>query len=124
MNPQDFSFCGVDCEACDLYRATITGDKEAFERAYESWTKTAQQHWGMETLDPAILHCRGCRDEGEDRFYGRKVCPIRRCVQERGLSSCGLCSEWRACETLMGLLADCPQARSTLERIAGQADQS
>lgn len=89
-------------------------------RAVKLWTKTAQEHWGMETLDPMILDCRGCRTEGlKHKGYGR--CPIRRCARERGLVSCGLCPEWTECQHLSGLFRDEPQARTNLQKIAESA---
>ena len=123
MEAERLSFCGVDCTDCDVFRATEHGDQEAADRALEGWTKTAQEHWGMQTLDPAILKCRGCRTEGEEIFKGCRLCPIRRCAQQKGLSSCGHCPTWRECEQLSHLLADEPKARPNLEAIAaGLAD--
>ncbi len=118
MKPEDLSFCGVNCTACDVFGATVHGDEEARRRAHETWSKTAQQHWGMETLDPTILKCRGCRIEGDDIFKGCRHCPIRRCAKEKNLTSCGRCPEWEECERLSNLLVDEPEARPNLEAIA------
>ena len=116
--PEDFGHCGVDCRGCDVLKATLHGDEEARRRAHKLWEKTAQQHWGMKTLDPAILKCKGCRTEGGEVFRGSKLCRIRRCCRQRGLASCGLCHEWRDCERLRALFADEPRARQNLEKIA------
>ncbi len=120
-DPQAVAYCGVDCETCDIYKAPVHLDAEALERAHASWTQTAQEHWRMETRDPAILRCRGCRVEEEPLFKGCRQCRIRRCVRKRGLASCGQCADWRTCKRLGGLLADCPEAREPLERIAKAA---
>jgi hypothetical protein len=117
VKPEAFSYCGVDCNACDVFKATVHGDAEALERAHKLWTKTAQKHWGMQTLDPAILKCKGCRCEGTEIFKGCRHCPIRRCAKGRDLSSCGLCPDWKQCERLTEVFADEPQARPNLERI-------
>lgn len=122
VGPESFSYCGVDCAGCDVFRATVHGDAEALERALKLWTKTAQEHWGMQTLDPAILRCRGCRTEGAEVFRGCRHCPMRRCAKGKGLASCGLCPDWRQCEPLSHLLADEPRARGNLEQI--EADPS
>lgn len=118
VTPQDLSYCGLACNACDVFMATQYGDAEALQRALKLWTNTAQQHWGMQTLDPAILRCKGCRTEGAAIFKGCRHCPIRRCAKGRDLASCGLCSAWKGCERLGSVLADEPQARHSLERIA------
>jgi len=123
VRPEDFSYCGIDCGTCDVFKATVHGDADALKRAHQRWTKTAQQHWGMSTLDPAILKCTGCRTEGENIFKGCRHCPIRRCAKDRRLASCGLCPEWTECKRLSGLLADEPQARRHLEQVAASATQ-
>ena len=116
INPEDLSYCGVDCKACDVFKATVYGDEKARMRAVKLWTKTAQQHWGMQTLDPAILDCAGCRiNEVKHKGYGH--CPIIPCVTERKLSSCGLCPQWRECERLGEVLKDEPRAGKNLEMI-------
>jgi len=121
LKPEDFSYCGIDCKSCDVLKATVHGDQEARMRAAKVFTKTAREHWGMETLDPIILDCRGCRAGGaQHKGYGR--CPIRPCAQKRSLSSCALCREWRECGRLSGVFADEPRAKSNLERIAGSSN--
>jgi Protein of unknown function (DUF3795) len=117
VNPEDFSYCGLNCRACDVFKATVHGDHEARLRAAQQFAKTAKEHWKLATLDPNILDCRGCRvTEIQHHGYGR--CPIRQCVRQRGFASCGLCPEWRQCATLRPLLEDCPEAKRNLQRVA------
>lgn len=111
----EHSFCGHDCRSCDIRKATLHGDKEALQRAHDLWKETAREHWGMQTLDPAILKCTGCRTEGPEIFKGCQLCPIRGCVKSKGLISCGLCSEWRKCDKLSGILAKYSEAKGNLE---------
>jgi hypothetical protein len=117
MNPEELSYCGVDCTGCNIFKATVYGDKEALSLAVKQWQKTATEHWRMDSLDPQILNCRGCRVEGEGIFLGCWFCPIRRCCKEHGLSSCGLCSQWKTCEKLIEVFDNEPQAKENLERI-------
>lgn len=121
-NPGSFSYCGIDCTSCNVFKATVHGDHEARMRAAKQFAATAREHWGMETLDPMILDCRGCRADGvQHKGYGR--CPIRACAQERALASCGLCPEWKACGRLSEVLADAPEARLNLDHIATGPNQ-
>lgn len=119
--PEDFAYCGVDCTACDVYKATVHGDEAARTRAIEPWAKTAHEHWGMKTLGPAILVCKGCRTEGKDIFKGCRLCPIRGCVRKRRLASCALCADRHTCTRLAPLLADCPEAKANLANVAAAA---
>ena len=117
VKPEDFSFCGLDCLACDVYKATLHGDQEARQRAAKKWEKTAKEHWKMDTLDPMILDCHGCRS-GMPAHGGESYCPIRLCAQKQGFVSCGQCAKWETCETLAGLLTDEPTARPNLRKIS------
>ena len=122
FKPEDLSYCGVDCKACDVFKATVYKDNEARLRAAQRWEKTAQKHWGMQELDPAILDCAGCRTtDVAHNGYGR--CPIRLCAKDRNLLSCGLCPQWRECEHLEEVFADEPQAIRMLEMIEKGASQ-
>jgi len=122
LRPEDYSYCGMDCNSCDVFKATVHGDQEARVRAAKHFAKTAREHWGMETLDPMILDCTGCRAGGvQHKGYGR--CPIRPCAQKRGLSSCAFCPEWTNCERLSGVFTDEPEARNHLEAISKGANR-
>ncbi|MFA5392941.1 MAG: DUF3795 domain-containing protein [Candidatus Ratteibacteria bacterium] len=123
MKDENKGLCGFDCNACDVLKSTVHGDAEALQRAHKLWTKTARQHWGMQTLDSAILKCTGCRVEDANIFKGCQLCPIRSCAKGKNLPSCGLCLEWQKCERLSGILADFPEVRNNLERIEASSNR-
>jgi hypothetical protein len=77
----------------------------------QRWQEDAKKYWGIESLDPKQLNCRGCRNNGEDVFYVFKVCPIRNCCKTHGLSSCGLCPELETCKQ-----HDVQEGRENLKR--------
>jgi len=104
-------YCGVDCEECNIYRAMVFGEALSPETV-QSWQELAREHWRIDSLDPKQLNCRGCRYEGDEVFYGFRLCPTRRCCETCGLSSCGLCPEWGTCERPE------PEGRENLEKIA------
>jgi hypothetical protein len=108
---EELSYCGCDCEECDIYRAMHYG-QELKPEIIQSWQELAGELWGIDALDPKQLNCRGCRYEGEDVFYGFRLCPARTCCKERGFSSCGLCPEFKICKYLE------PGGRENLEIIA------
>lgn len=120
VQPQDLSYCGINCRHCDVYKATTQGDLAARARAAKLFAKTAQEHWGMAALDPMVLDCTGCRS-GCVQHHGYGRCPIPPCARKRNLASCGLCPDWRTCQRLAGVFADEPQARTNLEAIARRA---
>ena len=111
MRPTERAYCGINCESCNVLKATLTGDEDSRKLALQEWQETAEKHWGMEVLDPNVLSCRGCRTTGEDIFRGCRFCPIRNCCIGRGLVSCALCGEWQTCARLNELG---PEARDSL----------
>ena len=123
IRPEDLTYCGLDCNSCDVYKATVHGDQEARMRAVESWTPVAQEHWGIDTLDPSIIDCTGCRT-GKASFKGYGWCPTRACAQERNLSSCGLCNEWQTCDHLSESVGESSEARANLEMISQSVSKS
>ena len=108
----ELTYCGLDCEDCNVYRATVFGEALSAE-TFKTWQDDFKKYWKIELTSPEQLKCRGCRYEGEDDFYGFKLCPIRNCCKTRRLSSCGLCPEFKTCEQ-----HDLPEGRKNLERIA------
>ena len=108
----ELTYCGLDCEKCDIYQATVFGQTlkpEAFHR----WQEDIRKYWKIEVADPKQLKCHGCRYEGSDDFYTFKLCPIRNCCMKRRLTSCGLCTEFKTCKR-----HDIQEAKDNLERLA------
>jgi hypothetical protein len=93
---EELAFCGVDCTSCNIFRFTA-GLEELRQETIDSYTELARIHWGMDNLDPSLLKCQGCRYEAERKLLGGPLCPIRRCSTERGLISCALCLDMKAC---------------------------
>ena len=114
---EKLSYCGLDCTTCDVYKYTLTGKSDNFDKMVTTWSRTARKHWGMASLDPKMLHCKGCRYDGEDGFHSTKVCPIRKCAIKKGLKSCGLCAKLDKCSIISGLLNDCLDARKNLNNL-------
>jgi hypothetical protein len=109
---EELTYCGIDCERCDIYCSTVFGEVLSDE-TFKNWQNDFQKYWKIELTSPEQLRCQGCRSEGEDEFYGFKLCPIRNCCKKRGLSSCGLCPEFKTCKQ-----HDIQEGRENLERIA------
>lgn len=109
----ELGYCGTDCEECNIYRAMMFGEALKPE-TIKTWQEHAIEYWGIDSLDPEQMNCRGCRYEGEDVFPGFRTCPVRGCCKIRGLSSCGLCSEWKKCKWEV-----VEEYRENLERIDG-----
>jgi hypothetical protein len=85
------AYCGIDCERCRVFRATVDGDGEQRSLAAQYYAEMGIP------VSESELRCRGCRSE--ERMAGCGGCPYRKCGIEKGVRSCGECGEY-PCDSL------------------------
>lgn len=107
--------CGLDCEACDARIATITNDNALREKTAALWTKLN----GV-PITPEMIHCTGCRVEGEKTPFCDQLCSVHNCVREKGLDTCADCAEMEACQTLGRIAANSPFVLENLKRLRSE----
>ncbi len=84
--------CGIDCAKCDARTATVNDDNELRKSTAEKW-KAA---FNAPSIKPDMINCTGCREDGV-KFSHCEECEIRKCVSNKGFSTCGECSEVKSC---------------------------
>ena len=104
------AYCGLDCEKCDAYLATINNDQALREKTAELWSK-----WNHVTILPEEIHCKGCRVGGVKTVYCDKLCPIRQCALKKGVNTCGDCAELEKCQTVGKVISNNPTALKNLK---------
>jgi len=87
--------CGLDCEKCDAYLATIHNDDALREKTAKLWSKL-----NSVPIAPEMINCTGCRVDGVKTFFCSNLCEIRKCVQNKGFETCGECFEMERCKTV------------------------
>lgn len=87
--------CGLDCEKCDAYLATIHNDDALREKTAKLWSELNQV-----PITPEMIHCFGCRVDGAKTYFCSEMCEIRKCVRSKKLATCGECPELKSCETV------------------------
>ncbi len=114
--------CGLNCDECPVFIATVRNDDKLRQKTAEEWSKLYAPFLGKE-LRPEDINCRGCRSEGS-LFIGCMTCQIRECCRERKLPTCASCNEYETCETLSGFFSyHHQQAKVNLDRVReGRAD--
>jgi hypothetical protein len=106
------SACGMDCETCDAYVATQTGDRELAKRTAARWSS----YIGGAPVPIEATVCDGCMT-GSDRKGGMcGACAVRACAIEKNVESCGHCADY-GCATMEEFLKKIPAHRETLEKI-------
>ena len=87
--------CGLDCKKCDARIATLTNDNALREKTAALWTKLNNAD-----ITPEMINCTGCRSDGVKTPFCGFICPIRKCVNAKGLATCADCKDVYECATL------------------------
>ncbi len=108
------AYCGLDCEQCDAYLATIHNDDALRERTAKLWAEMNHA-----PITPEMIHCMGCRVDGVKTPYCESLCQIRKCAMKKGVATCGGCTKLADCNLVGAVLEYSADARRNLEK--GQA---
>ena len=103
------AYCGLDCEKCEARIATVNNDIQLREKVAERWTELN----GVK-ITADMIHCSGCRIDGEKTPYCEALCPIRQCALSRGVQTCGNCSDMETCEKLSPIVMNNPDTLKNL----------
>lgn len=103
------AYCGLNCEKCDAYLATIHDDQALREKTAKLWTEFNQT-----TILPEQIHCQGCREDGAKTVFCESLCGIRQCALNKGVATCGECEKLESCQTLGAILSNNPEALENL----------
>ena len=89
------AYCGLDCEKCDAYLATVHDDQALREKTAKQWSE-----WNHVTILPEHINCEGCRADGVKTFFCSNQCEIRKCALGKGFATCGDCPDMDGCKTV------------------------
>ena len=94
--------CGLDCEKCDAFIATMNNDDALRIKTADAWNERYKtDNRNRPPIKPEDIHCRGCLSDGPVYLYCRR-CKIRLCGLEKKVKSCKDCKEYR-CKELIEL---------------------
>ena len=103
-------YCGLDCEKCDAYLATINNDQALREKTAKLWAELNNA-----TIMPEHINCEGCRMNGAKTVFCDSLCEIRKCALEKGVSTCSVCTEIESCPTVAMIFENNPSALENLK---------
>ncbi|MDR0796163.1 MAG: DUF3795 domain-containing protein [Tannerella sp.] len=106
---QMIACCGIDCEHCDAYIATINDDNEKREETAQKW----REAFGAPDISAESINCTGCRMDGV-KFSHCNVCNIRQCATDKGFSTCGACAELDTCQIVAFVFEHAPETKANL----------
>ena len=102
-------YCGLDCESCDAYLATVNDDQALRERTAKVWAELNQA-----PILPEHINCEGCRVNGAKTVFCDRLCGIRQCAIKKGVTTCGDCQSVETCATVGAIFANNPDAFKNL----------
>lgn len=103
-------YCGLDCERCDAYLATIHDDQALREKTAKLWAELN----GAPIL-PEHINCVGCRIDGVKTLFCDQLCKIRQCAQEKGVTTCGNCEDMEQCQKIRMVISENPDVMENLK---------
>lgn len=103
-------YCGLDCEKCDAYLATLHNDQALREKTAKAWAELNQA-----PILPEHINCEGCRVDGKKTIFCDNLCGVRQCALKKGVTTCGGCPEFETCGTLGEVTASNPDALENLK---------
>lgn len=104
------AYCGLDCEKCDAYLATVNDDQALREKTAKLWAQLNNA-----PILPEHINCQGCRAEGVKTVFCDSICEIRQCALKKGVETCGGCPDLEKCGTVGTILANNPEALQNLK---------
>ena len=89
------AYCGLNCEKCDAYLATINDDNELREKTAKLWST-----YNAVKIEPKMINCTGCRVDGVKTVFCGTLCEIRKCAKNKNFETCGNCLNMENCKTV------------------------
>lgn len=103
-------YCGLDCEKCDAYIATINDDQVLREKTAKLWSELNNA-----PILPEHINCQGCRVEGVKTVFCDSFCEIRQCALKKEMITCGECPDLQDCKTVGEMISNNPEALENLK---------
>ena len=100
--------CGYRCDLCLAYRPNIEKNPDNRQILSDGWFK----YFGFR-IQPDNIICDGCLAD-HPKIIDQE-CPVRPCVNERGLENCGYCDQY-ICEKLKDRIVEFDTIRERLQQ--------
>lgn len=103
------AYCGLNCQTCEAYIATIRDDDQLREEVAKKWSE-----YNNVSISKEMINCMGCKSDGVKTPFCDSMCDIRICAIERNCSSCGRCEKLDACSHIRMIIENNPEACNRL----------
>jgi hypothetical protein len=107
---QLFAPCGIDCEACNIFKAAK--DPEFAVQVAQTW-----REWNP-NAKPEWFRCQGCRADSSLRWC--EDCVIGKCCETKGYTDYSFCSDF-PCQPYLDWIGGYPHHQAAFERLTQAA---
>lgn len=104
------AYCGLNCEKCDAYLATVHDDQALREKTAKLWAELNNA-----PILPEHINCEGCRVDGIKTVFCESLCGIRQCALKKGVTTCGGCPDMETCQTVGAVVSHNNEALENLK---------
>lgn len=112
MTKKTIACCGLNCETCDAYIATMQNDDVLRKETAEKW----QKMFNAPGISIESINCTGCRGEGV-KFAHCSECQIRNCSGSKGYETCADCAELESCQLVAQIHQYSAEALENLKKL-------
>ncbi|AFM24060.1 DUF3795 domain-containing protein [Desulfomonile tiedjei] len=103
--------CGLVCSSCPSFLATQNDDDVARAKTAALYA----EKFGL-NFKPEEINCDGCLTTGGRQISYCRVCKIRECCIEKGLTNCASCAG-APCEDLLAFHKFSPEAKASFDAL-------
>lgn len=107
---QMIAYCGLDCEKCNAYIATVNNDDALRKKTAKLWAEMNNA-----PITAEMINCLGCRVDGVKTPFCESMCEIRQCALKKGMPTCADCQKLDECETVGAILNHSEEAKANLK---------
>ena len=107
---KNLAYCGLLCNECEIYKATIANDCAYKEQVAKNFSSPQYP------LTSDDIKCYGCSDNNKAIFKFCEECEIRLCGIAKSLANCGQCKSF-ACDKLHKAFEHNPDNKKRLEEV-------
>jgi len=111
---EKMAYCGIICDGCPVYWATIETDKTKQRKMRAEIVRISNEELGGTFKPEDITDCKGCKSETNRLLTASQQCGIRKCAAQKGLQNCAWCDDY-ACEILQKFHKTDPDAKARLD---------
>lgn len=105
------AYCGLACDECGAYIATMNDDDEKRKETAELWSKEFGGN-----IKAGDINCTGCLAVDKNVYQYCRTCKIRKCGISKKLDNCAFCDDY-ACDKLLDFFKMVPDAKKRLDEV-------